>query len=272
MCARRSALDGGGASGRVTGTTQDPAAGGSWDRCRSNGRRPARNAPVHGHRMTPAVVWMMVRREPVPRAKVSKAGVHAERSIVSGHEPPNARVVIPSRLHEDIVHAFDDTVTVHPKVLTIAVGPVPIDPNPFGTTDDGLLLHDGPRRRRRGLRGRDGLGLLNDNDSLAADLLGRAGLGLDDHVGRRIVGLARLPFSHVAIVSNIELITGRGAVAVRPVVVCRRRDSGHRRDRQCKHRREPNEGIHSSSFICTSASPCRHPPFTERARPARQSG
>jgi len=222
--------------------------------------------------MTPAVIRMMVRREPMPWPIVSKADVHAERSIVSGHEPPNARVVIPSRLHEDIVHAFHDAVTVHPKVLTIAVGPIPIDPNPFGTTDDWLLLHDGPRRRRRGLGGRDGLGLLNDNDSLAVDLLGRAGLRLDDHIGRRIVGLARLPFSRVAIVSHIELVTRRGAVAVRPPVVCRRGDSGHRRDRQCKHRRESNEGIHSSSFTCTSASPRRHPPFAGRARPARQSG
>jgi hypothetical protein len=103
-------------------------------------------------------------------------------------------------MHENIVHAFHDTVPVHPQVLAIAVGPIPIDPNPFGTTHDGLLHHIDPQGRRRCLGGGDGLGLLHDDDRLAVDLLGRARLGLDDHVGRRIGGFAPLPFSNVAIV------------------------------------------------------------------------
>jgi hypothetical protein len=103
-------------------------------------------------------------------------------------------------MHEDIVHALHDAVPVYPQVLAIAVGPIPIDPNPFGTTHDGLLHHIDPQRWRRCLGGGDGFRLLNDDDRLAVDLLGRAGLGLDDHVGRRAGGFALLPFSHVAIV------------------------------------------------------------------------
>jgi len=155
---------------------------------------------MHRRRMTPAVIRMVVRRVPMPWAIVSKADVHTARSIVSGHEPPDTRVVIPSWLDEDIVHAFDDAVPVHPKVLTIPVGPVPIDPDPLGTTSDRLLHHDGLQWWRCGLRGRDGLGLLNDDDGLTADLLGRPGLSLDDHVGRWVVRLVYVPLSHVAIV------------------------------------------------------------------------
>jgi len=136
----------------------------------------------------------------MPWTIIAEANVHTARSVVSGHEPPDARVVIPSRLDEDIVHTFHHAVPVHPNVLTISVGPVPIDPDPLRTKGDRLLHHDGSRCWRCGLRGRDGLGLLNDDDGLTVDLLGRPGLGLDDHVGSWVVGLAYVPLSHVAIV------------------------------------------------------------------------
>jgi hypothetical protein len=58
----------------------------------------------------------------------------------------------------------------------------------------------GLRRRRRVLGGRDGLGLLHDDDRLAIDLLG-------------------LSFALVSVVRNLELIACRIAVSVRPLVV-----------------------------------------------------
>jgi hypothetical protein len=103
-------------------------------------------------------------------------------------------------MHEHIVHTFHDTVPLHPKIFTLGVGPVAIDPNPFRTTGNGLLHDDGSWRWRRCLRGGSGLGFLNDDHSLAVDLLGRAGLRFDDHVRRRLGRLALLPRPHVAIV------------------------------------------------------------------------
>jgi hypothetical protein len=103
-------------------------------------------------------------------------------------------------MHEHIVHTLHDAVPFHPKVVAIGVGPVPVDPDPLGTADNRLLHHDGPWRRWRCLRSRGGFRLLNDDDRLAIDLLGGAGLGFDDHVGRGPSGLALLPVSHVAIV------------------------------------------------------------------------
>lgn len=103
-------------------------------------------------------------------------------------------------MHEDVVHAFDDAVPFHPKVLAVAVVPVPVDPNPPGTSGDRVLDLDGLRRRRRMLGGRDWLWLLNDDHGLSFDLFGVAFLGLDDHVSRRIWCLARLAFLRVSVV------------------------------------------------------------------------
>ena len=226
---------------------------------------------MYRNRVARAVVRMKVRRVPVPGTKVTKADVHTVGSVVPRHEPPNVRVVVPARMHEDIVHTLDDAVPVHPEVLTIAVGPVPVDPNSFGTTQNGLLHHDGPRRWWRCLRSGDGLRLLHDDHRLAVDLLGRPGFGLDDHVRRRVVRLARLRFTQVAIVRDIELIAGRGPIAVRTLVIGRRGNGGRRRDRQYEHHHESNEQVHRSSLICTSSWSGRHPRSTEPARPARQS-
>jgi hypothetical protein len=103
-------------------------------------------------------------------------------------------------MHEDVVHAFDDAVPVDPKVFTVAVVPVPVDPNPAGTGHDRLLDHDGLRRRRCLLGRCHRLGLLNYDHCLTFDLLGLAFLGLNDHVRRRVESLARLAFLRVPVV------------------------------------------------------------------------
>jgi hypothetical protein len=103
-------------------------------------------------------------------------------------------------MHEDIVHPLHDAVTVHPNVLAVAVVPIPVDPNPARAGRNLLRDHHG-LWRRRGLQrcgGRDGL--LDDDHRLAIDLLRRAFLGFDDHVGNRSLHFAHLPFSSVAIV------------------------------------------------------------------------
>jgi hypothetical protein len=103
-------------------------------------------------------------------------------------------------MHEDVVHAFDDAVPLHPKVLAIAVVPIPVDPNPPRTSGDRVLNLHGLWRRRRMLGGRDRLRLLNDDHGFAVDLFGLTFLGLDDHVGCGVRGLSRLPFLRVPVV------------------------------------------------------------------------
>jgi hypothetical protein len=134
-------------------------------------------------------------------------------------------------MHEYIVDTLHDAVPFHPHVVTVAVGPVPVDPDPFGTTGNGLLHHDGPRRWRCCLGGRRGLRFLNHDDRLSVDLLLRAGLGLDDYVGRRVGLLTLMPFSDVAIVGDIELVGRLSAVAVGSVIVGGRGNGAHRGDR-----------------------------------------
>lgn len=225
---------------------------------------------MNRHPTMPVVERVVVRREPMPRPVVPKADPHTPRSIVSGDEPPHVRVEIPPRMHEDIVHPFCDAVPVHPEVLSIGVVPVPINPNRPGAVRNGLLDHDRPWRRRCLLGCHDGLRLLNDDHRLSIDLLGRAFLGLDDHIGRRIGCLARLSFARVTIVRDVVAV-GRRAVAVRPFVVSGRGERDADRDRQCGQRREPNEEIHGSSFTCMPGWLRRHPPSDEQAPPARQN-
>jgi len=144
---------------------------------------------------------MEVRREPEPGSEVAEANIHAAGPIVTGHEPPNAPVEIPSRMYEDIVDAFHDAVAIHPNVLAVAVVPIPVDPNPARAGRNLCLSHDGPWGRRGVLRGGDGFGLLDDKHGLPVNLLRRAFLRFDNHVGRRSIRLARLPLlSVVAIV------------------------------------------------------------------------
>jgi hypothetical protein len=103
-------------------------------------------------------------------------------------------------VHENVVHALDDAVAIHPEVLPVAVVPIPVDPDRPGTLRDGLLDHDGLWRRWRLFGSRDRFGFLHYDHGLAIDLLGLAFLGLNDHVGGEIRRLARLTFSSVAIV------------------------------------------------------------------------
>lgn len=221
--------------------------------------------------MTRAVVRMIIRRIPVPGPIVPEANVDTPRSIVAGHEPPNVCVKVPSRLHEDIVHAFNDAVPVHPYVVAVAVGPIAVDPNRPGTLNFGLDDHDGLRSRRRMLGRRNGLGLLNDDHRVTVDHLRGAVLGLDDHVRRAVGRGAGLPFSLVAVVRNIELMAGRSAVPVGTLVISRHRSGDEDRSAERTNQYEPNEEIHGSSFICMSVWACRHPPNLEPAPPARQT-
>jgi hypothetical protein len=103
-------------------------------------------------------------------------------------------------MHEDIVHPLHDAVTVHPNVLAVAVVPIPVDPNPARAGRNLLRDHHGLWRRRGLQRRGGGGGLLHDDHRLAVDLLRRAFLGFDDHVGGRSLHFAPLPFSSVAIV------------------------------------------------------------------------
>jgi len=103
-------------------------------------------------------------------------------------------------VHEDIVDPFHYAVTIYPEVLAVAVVPIPIDPNP-ARADRNLLPGNDHLGWRWSLPGSgDGLGLLDDDHRLAVDLLRRAFLGFDDHVGGRSLHFAPLPFSSVAIV------------------------------------------------------------------------
>jgi hypothetical protein len=103
-------------------------------------------------------------------------------------------------MHEDIVDPLHHAVTIHPKVLAVAVVPIPVDPNPIRADRNLLLDDDGPWRRRGVLRGGGRGGLLDDDHRLAIDLLRRAFLRLDDHVCRWSHRFACFPLSSVPIV------------------------------------------------------------------------
>jgi hypothetical protein len=221
--------------------------------------------------MTRAVVRVIIRWIPMPGSVVPEANVNPPGSIVAGHEPPNVRVKVPSRLYEDVVHAFDDAVPVNPDVVAVAVGPIAVNPNRPRTLDLGLDDHDGLRSRRRVFGCRDGLGLLNDDHRLAFDLLRGAVLGFDHHVRCRVGRCAGLPFSLVAVVRNIEPRFGRLAIAVCALVISRHRSGDQHRSSECKKRRESNKEIHGSSLTCMPVWACRHPPNVARAPPARQT-
>ena len=85
-------------------------------------------------------------------------------------------------MHEDVVHALDDTVAVDPQVLSIGVRPIAVDPDSAGTHRPLIDGDDGAWRGRRLLGRSGGLGLLNDDDGFSVDLLGRAVIDLDDDV------------------------------------------------------------------------------------------
>ena len=257
--------------GARTGTAHDTAAGSRGGRPRVNARRSSRHAPVHRDGMAPPVVGVEVRRIPLPRATIPEAHVDAARSIVSGHKPPDARVEIPARLNEHVVHTLHDAVPVHPDVLAVAISPVPVDPDRTRTSDLGLHDNDRLRGGRGVLRGCNRFRLLNDDHGLATDLLRRALLGFDHDVGRLVRHRAGLAFSLVAVMGDFEPIARRPAIAVRAVVVGRRGNSHSRHRSECEKRCNPNEKNHGLSFMCMSVWAWRHPPLAEKERPTRQS-
>jgi hypothetical protein len=100
-------------------------------------------------------------------------------------------------MHKDILDALHDAVAVDPNVFTVAVVPIPVDPNPARADWNLLLDHNDLWRRWGLLRGSDGFGLLDDDHGLPIDLLGRTFVGFDDHIVCRSGRLASLPLSRV---------------------------------------------------------------------------
>jgi len=213
---------------------------------------------------------MVVRRKPVPRPVITEADVDAARTVVARHKPPNARVEIPARLHEDVVHAFNDAVPVDPNVVAVAVGPVALDPDPLGATN--LRLDDDDCLRCGGsvLGRRNGRRLFDHDDGLSIDLLGRAVLSFDDDVGGVPAFLGDHHFLPIAVVRHFESVPIRAAVAIRAFVVRGDRSAEDQQGAERNDSGESNEVIHGPSPMCMSVWVRRHPPTASRAPPARQ--
>ena len=163
------------------------AGGAGRTRCRSgagNGWAP-RSAPGHRDPSAAAVVRVRVGREPVPRPVVAEAHERTARSVVARDEPPNIPIEVPARLNEHVVDPHLDTVPVDPCVLSVAVVPIPMNPNPSRTVPDLLGARRDPRRRWRSRRGGDGLRLLHHDEDLPVDFRGRSRFRFHDWVGRR---------------------------------------------------------------------------------------
>jgi len=185
------------------------------NRSRTHGSRPAGNGPVHGHGMTGAIEGLVEGRKPGPRTEVSEADVHAPGAKVSGHKPPEVGVEVPAWWHENVVHAFDDAVPVHPDIVPVAVGPIPVHPNSIRTNRNGLR-DDRLRRWGRRFGNREGLRLLNHDNCLAIDLLGLTTRRVDDRVVGRSDRLALFAFTRIAIPSDVRLVGAARTVSVGP--------------------------------------------------------
>jgi len=73
-------------------------------------------------------------------------------------------------MHKDILDPLHDAVAVDPNVFTVAVVPIPVDPNP-ARADRNLLLGRDDLGRRWGVQcGSDGLGLLDDDHGVPVNL------------------------------------------------------------------------------------------------------
>ena len=219
----------------------------------------------------PAVVRMAIRGEPMPRAIVAEAYVDAPRSIVTGNEPPDVRIEVPTRLYENVVHALDDTMAVDPDVVAIAIRPITIDPDRARTLYLGLHDHHRLRSRRRLLGRCHRIGLLNDDHGFALDLLGRPIFCFDDYVRRCVVGCGGLTFTLIAVMRHVQFVAGRAAVAVCALVVGGHRYGDCHQGTEGEQGSKSNEEIHGSSYMCMAVWTRRHPPSPEQARPARQS-
>lgn len=202
----------------------------------------------------------MVRRVPVPGAMVTEPDIHAAGPVVPRHEPPDAAVEVPARLNENVVHAFDDTVAVHPDVVAIAVRPVSIDPDATGALNLRLNDHDRLGRGRRVFGGCHRRRLLDHDDGLPIHFLGGSGLRLDHHVG----AVAPAALDHhvltVAVVRDLEAVVGRAPVAVGAFVVSERRRAEPQDGAERRNCRKPSKEFHGPSLRCMSVWLRRHPP------------
>jgi len=199
-------------------------AGHARRRCGTGNRGAHRSAPGHWDRSTAAVVRTRVGREPMPWSVVPKAYVRVAWSVVAGDEPPDVPIEVPTRMNEHIVDSHLDAVPIDPSVLSVAVVPVPMDPNPGRAVLDLLVARRDPRRRRRLHRGGDGLWFLHHDDGLPLDFRGRARFRFYDHVARRFRRIHCTADSAVAVMGNVELVVGLArSVAGGPLVVVRYR-------------------------------------------------
>jgi hypothetical protein len=141
----------------------------------------------------------------MPRSVVAEADPNAARSVVAGDEPPNVRVIVPTWVHEDVVHPFDDAVAVNPDVLTVRIAPIAVDPDASLASRGGLVHgHHAPRRWRY-VGCSHGLRLLDHDDRLPLDLLRDTFLDLDDHVARRL-GCHRRLFAGGLLARSVTIV------------------------------------------------------------------
>jgi len=110
----------------------------------------------------------------MPRPVVPEADVRAARSVVAGDEPPDVPIEIPARMDEHVIDSHLDAVPIDPGVLSAAVVPIPMDPNPGRTVPDLRVAGRDHRRWGRLCRGGDGLWFLHHDDGLLLDLRGRS--------------------------------------------------------------------------------------------------
>jgi hypothetical protein len=120
-------------------------------------------------------------------------------------------------MHEHVVHALDDAVTVDPNVLAVAIRPVAVDPDPVGTTPERLLDCHRAWGRRRDIRRSDRLGLLHDDHRLAVDLFRHALLDFDHDVIRSFgsgidLTTGWLITARITVMRYFDLVGRRGLV------------------------------------------------------------
>ena len=139
-------------------------------------------------------------------------------------------------MHEHVVHAFDDAVTVDPDVLAVAIRPVAVDPDAVATTPERLLDCHRTWGRRPDIRRSDRLGFLHDDHRLTVDLFGHAVLDFDHDVVRSLgsgIDLTTrwLITARIPVMRYLELVGRRGVVARRALVIGSSRNGKYHRRR-----------------------------------------
>lgn len=156
----------------------------------------------------------------MPRSVVTKSDVRAARPVVARDEPPDVPVEVPARMDEHVVHADLDAVPFDPGVVSVAIVPIPMHPNPTWALLRLLVARSDLRRRRRLCRGGDGRWLRHHEHCLSLELGRRSRFGFQYRVSRGLDRIHRAADSAVAIVSHVELVARlAGFVSARPLIV-----------------------------------------------------